>query len=694
MSDAKEPDASPDPTPAGIPTIRKSINEIDAEVLELLARRRGLSEEIALVKEPTRAGIRDQRREEELLVSLIRSGRARGLDAHFVTRVYQEIIDDSIRLQQELFQTRLDGSEGQPEIVRIAFQGIEGAYSHLAAKKHFSAQADRLVFLGLDTFADVVDAVEQGQADYAMLPVENTTSGGINEVYDLLLHTRLSMVAEEKYRVNHCLVAGEDVPLASIRSVYSHPQALAQCSHFVSGLANCKVEYFGDTAKSVSKIKRDITADGNLTQAAIASEEAARMFGLTVLKRDIANQKENYTRFLIAARTPRNVDPRIPCKTSLVMATAQRPGSLVEALLVFRDNRVNLTKLESRPILGNPWEEMFYVDFEGNTADESVRATLDALTRVTRYIKVLGCYPSQALARTAPPSRTLSTLTPAPATANTATPPPQRRDPPRDGGYRLASRDHKPEDSIIDVKGVAIGGPELVVIAGPCSVESFAQIVACARVAKEHGASVLRGGCFRHRTSPYSFQGLGFEGLDLLADAGQRHGLPVITEIVSPADVETVAAKADILQIGARNMQNFTLLSEVGRVHVPVMLKRGLMSSIDELLNAAEYILAQGNQQVILCERGIRTFETATQSTLDLSAVPILRDRTHLPVLVDPAHAAGKRELVPPLAKAAKAAGAQGIMLDIHPSPEQALTNGRQALYFADFQSLMSALLA
>jgi chorismate mutase/prephenate dehydratase len=203
---------------------------------------------------------------------------------------------------------------------------------------------------------------------------------------------------------------------------------------------------------------------------------------------------------------------------------------------------------------------------------------------------------------------------------------------------------------------------------------------------------VLRGGCFKPRTSPYSFQGLGWPGLDLLVEAGREFSMPVITEVLSPSDVERAAQQADLLQIGARNMQNFSLLNEVGRVNRPVMLKRGLMCSIDELLHAAEYILAKGNLQVILCERGIRTFETATRNTLDISAVPVLKKLTHLPILVDPSHAAGERALVPALAKAAKAVGAHGVMLEIHPDPEKALSDGPQAMRFPDFARLMAEL--
>jgi chorismate mutase / prephenate dehydratase len=261
-------------------------------------------------------------------------------------------------------------------------------------------------------------------------------------------------------------------------------------------------------------------------------------------------------------------------------------------------------------------------------------------------------------------------------------------------GYRLVSRDYKKEDTIIEIKGVKLGGDNFTVIAGPCSVESNEQINSCAREAKENGAGILRGGCFKPRTSPYSFQGLGFEGLDYLVEAGRKYGLPVVTEVLSPDDVLEVAEKADILQIGARNMQNFTLLSAVGRTCRPVMLKRGMSSSIDELLNAAEYILNQGNQQVFLCERGIRTFETATRNTLDISAVPVLRARTHLPVIVDPSHAAGKRELVEPLSIAARAIGAHGIMVEFHPEPEKALSDGAQSLRFPEFEELMETILS
>jgi len=670
--------------------LRVKVSGIDHEILRLLAERRRLAVEIVGVKDATGAAVRDPGREEELLVELIQAGRELGLDAHAVGQVFHEVIADSLRQQQLVLQRRANQDGGEPEVVRVAFQGIAGAYSYLAARQHLADRADRLAFVECPTFAAVIESVEAGRADLAMLPIENTTSGGINEVYDLLLHTRLAIVGEVKLRVEHCLVALADVPLAAIRRIYSHPQAVAQCSTFLASLAGCKVEYYNDTAEAVAKVRDD----GDASQAAIASEEAARLYGLAVLRKGIANQRENFTRFLVAARAPRAIDPRIPCKTSLVMATAQKPGALVEALLEFREAGINLTKLESRPILGSPWEGVFYLDFEGNVAEERVQRALDELTRSTRFLKVLGSYPSQDLPPTEPAAARLARPRRAAAGEETAlaTPAAQPRAAEKKG-YRLASRDHKREDTVLEVKGVRLGGDSFVVIAGPCAVESREQIMAAAQAVREHGGRLLRGGCFKPRSSPYSFQGLGWDGLELLAEAGRAYGLPIVTEVLAPADVEEVARVSDVLQIGARNMQNFPLLREVGRVPRPVLLKRGMMASLDELLQAAEYVLAHGNHQVILCERGIRTFETATRNTLDLSAIPVLRQRTHLPVFVDPSHAAGERALVPPMARGAKAVGAQGIMVEIHPDPAVALSDGPQALTLTMFADLMADLL-
>jgi len=256
--------------------------------------------------------------------------------------------------------------------------------------------------------------------------------------------------------------------------------------------------------------------------------------------------------------------------------------------------------------------------------------------------------------------------------------------------YKLVSRDFHPESSVIEVAGVRFGdGCRPPVIAGPCSIETEAQMLAAAREVKAAGAAMLRGGAYKPRTGPHSFQGLGVEGLKLLRQAGDAEGLPVITEVMRIEQLDTVCRYADMLQIGARNMQNFDLLKEVGKLDVPVLLKRGLSATIEEFLAAAEYLLAEGNRKVVLCERGIRTFERATRNTLDLSVIPLIREMSHLPIIVDPSHATGKRSLVPVMTRAALVAGAHGIMVEVHPEPEKALCDGAQSLTGAGFAALM-----
>ncbi len=665
--------------------IREQINFIDDNLLKLLSERRKLSIEIIKLKNEDKTSIRDRDREKKLLTRLIEAGRDFNLDTHYVSKIFQEIISDSIRIQNRFV---LDSSNqtGNQDLLRVAIQGIEGSYSYLATKQFFSDFGKDIHFKKFNTFDEVVESVEDSTSDYAILPIENTTSGSINDVYDSLTSSNLHIIGEEIFPVKHCLLSVEDVPINQIKKIFTHYQAARQCSKFLKSIPNAEVELLSDTAKSVEYIKEK----GDKTFAAIASREAADIFNVLVLRQDIANQQGNFTRFLICARSPITVDERIPAKTSLILATAHKPGSLVDALSVFRDYEINMTKLESRPIIGNPWEEMFYLDFQGNILDQKVKSLLDEVGKHTRYLKILGCYPAKDVEKTKVEKLSIqsdelkenSQSSEIVVTKKTSS----------KISYKLASREYKSENTIISVRDVKIGGGKFIIIAGPCSVESYDQIVDCAKEVKNRFGHILRGGCFKPRTSPYAFQGLGYEALDYLKLAGDDYDLPIITEVISVDQVEKVAEKSDILQIGARNMQNFSLLSAVGKSFRPVMLKRGLMASIDELLNAAEYILSRGNRQVILCERGIRTFETATRNTLDLSAIPILKELTHLPVIVDPSHAVGQRDKVLPLAKAAKAVGADGIMVEIHPNPEKALSDGEQSMRFDQFRLMTQEL--
>ncbi len=258
--------------------------------------------------------------------------------------------------------------------------------------------------------------------------------------------------------------------------------------------------------------------------------------------------------------------------------------------------------------------------------------------------------------------------------------------------FKLASRDFHPKDTVIKLNGVSIGGDQVVVMAGPCAVESREQLLETAHAVKQAGAQVLRGGAYKPRTSPYSFQGLGEEGLRLLAEAREETGLLVVTEVMEPDLVPLVSTYADIMQIGARSMQNYALLHAVGEAQKPVLLKRGMMSTMEELLMSAEYILSHGNERIILCERGIRTFETYTRNTLDVSAVPLLKQLSHLPVVADPSHGTGKWELVEPVTRAAVAAGADGLLIEVHPHPEKAMSDGAQSLKPERFATLMEHL--
>lgn len=649
-------------TPSPLDSHRAGIDDVDRRILELLAERRRLVTDIAAEKVQNGLAFHDAEREERLLAERVAVAREYGLDAGVVVRLWEQILDDSLRVQLDLVgERRLAG-----RVRRVTFQGAPGAFSHVAARRLFGDEG--VEFAGTTTFADAVAEVGKGRADAAVLPVENSTSGSIVEVYDLLIANDLAVTGEVRLPVAHRLIGLPGASLDGIARVLAHPQAVAQCSDFLRGLG-AEVVYSWDTAGAAEEVR----LLGDPSVAAVAAEEAALSRGLHVLHPSITDRPDNFTRFLAVSRARIDVTPGVPVKTTIVLSVGNEPGSLMEVLAEFAREGIPLVKLESRPNPDDPWEETFILDFEGNVSDEAVVRALEGVGRKARFMRVLGSYPSSDLRPhrrrlLAPPA---TGVVPEESPATTI----------RDVGVPKLARRAGTGDTVVEVAGVRIGGDaDPVLIAGPCAVENRAQVMECARATREAGGSVLRGGCFKPRTSPYSFQGLGFEALELLAEAGRAHGLPVVTEVLAPEHVAPMAEVADVLQIGTRNMQNFALLSAVGKVRKPVLLKRGMSATIEEFLQAAEYILAEGNRQVILCERGIRTFETATRSTLDVAAVPVLRQLTHLPVIVDPSHAAGVRPLVIPLGRAGLAAGAHGLMVEIHPRPEEALSDGPQAL--------------
>lgn len=375
--------------------IRKKITSLDSDLLSLLATRQRLTNQVAETKVKNQIPVRDQAREEQLLIRLIKQGQKAGLDPHYVTQLFHVIIEDSV-LNQQAMLARWANPGSEKPLNRVAFLGDKGSYSYLATQKYFSRRPGELLEIGCQSFVEIINKVESGEADFAVLPIENTTSGSINEVYDQLQHTRLSIVGELTHPIKHALLVSDDVEISKIKTLYAHPQVFAQCSHFLAELGNVEVKPCDSTSAAMIVVNE--LRSGEV--AAIGSEAGGSLYGLKAIKSNLANQKENHSRFIVVASDSVKVPLQVPAKTTLIMSTVQKPGALVEALLVLRENQINMTKLESRPITGNPWEEMFYLDVEGNIADGPMQNAMEALRGMTRYFKVLGCYPVEEISPT------------------------------------------------------------------------------------------------------------------------------------------------------------------------------------------------------------------------------------------------------------------------------------------------------
>lgn len=376
--------------------LRERISALDLKLLALLAERRELAIEVGKTKLHSHRPIRDKERERDLLDALIAAAKPYDLDGFYVTRLFQLIIEDSVLTQQALLQHQLNPVSQHS--ARIAFLGPKGSYSHLAARQYAARHFDRLIECGCQKFQDIFAQVETGQADYAILPIENTSSGSINEVYDLLQHTSLSIVGELTNPIDHCVLVAGDSDLGQIETVYSHPQPFQQCSQFLNRFPHWKIEYTESTAAAMEKVAKL----NSPKVAALGSEAGGALYGLQVLEHNLANQQQNITRFIVLARKAIDVSEQVPAKTTLIMATGQQSGALVEALLVLRDNGIIMTKLESRPINGNPWEEMFYIDVQANLRADAMQKALRDLAPITRSLKVLGCYPSDTVVPVTP----------------------------------------------------------------------------------------------------------------------------------------------------------------------------------------------------------------------------------------------------------------------------------------------------
>lgn len=370
--------------------IRKQLDETDKKIIDALAKRQQLVREVSSFKIDEQKNIRDLQREEKLLEKITKLAREAGLDRYFAEQLFKDIIDHSVRFQTH---TLVDyhNVKNDAKHVRVAYQGTEGAYSDLAATRHFEERYTEVHSVGYDTFRQAAKAVEEEEVDYAILPIENTTAGSISDTYDILGDGNLHIVGEEALRIIHCLLAIDEVPIDKIRRILSHPQAIAQCSNFLAKQHRCKVESYIDTAMAAKKVLED----GDLSQAAIAGAHAAEIYDLKILERDLANQPENFTRFVVVSTDPVEVDRQIPCKTSLLMVTSHEQGALVGCLNIIDEHDIMMTKLESRPKRNEPWKYQFYLDIEGNIANPDTRLALEELEQRASSLKILGSYPAQ-----------------------------------------------------------------------------------------------------------------------------------------------------------------------------------------------------------------------------------------------------------------------------------------------------------
>ncbi|QBF83935.1 chorismate mutase [Shewanella maritima] len=625
--------------PPALNDTREQITHLDKELLGLLAKRRALSLDVARSKEVDVRPIRDTQREKELLERLVHQGREQGLDAHYVISLYQSIIEDSVLNQQAYLHTKAN-PETQKTRYTVAYLGARGSYSYLAANRYCERRQVEMQDLGCPNFDDIITAVESGHADYGFLPIENTSSGSINEVYDVLQHTSLSIVGETTIEVGHCMLASSGSSVDNITTLYAHPQPISQCSRYLSQYPHIKLEYCSSSAEAMQKV----IDSGSLNVAAIGSAEGGALYGLSAIDKDLANQKINQSRFIVVARKAVDVPSQLPAKTTLIMATGHKPGALVEALLVLKEHNLNMSKLESRPIPGTPWEEMFYLDIDGNLATDNVQQAINELERQTRFIKVLGCYPCETVK---PTQLSQSQLLIEPDSSKVASN--------QLGHNPKHAKSFKDKDTVVQLGMMQIGGAALNTIKHLDYTDNNTEVATQAREAKEAG-----------------FEAIVLNNADLISNEQQVSdcvkqinlaGLACILPVEHSVELPVAAKLSDGLLLQGKSMFDAELLNAAGALSTPVLIDRHNNASLEQWLNSADVILNQGNQQIGLVDSGIRGLNEAQKLSLDLSSLIEVKQLTHLPVLVNLTQTATV-ETVEQQARAIKQLGLNGVMLD------------------------------
>ncbi|WP_153914088.1 chorismate mutase [Shewanella sp. TC10] len=622
---------------------RKQITALDKELLSLLSKRRDLSLDVARSKEVDVRPIRDTQREKELLARLVEQGREHGLDAHFVISLYQSIIEDSVLNQQAYLHGRAN-PEIQQQQSTIAYLGARGSYSYLAASRFCQRRQVEMVDLGCQSFDEIIKSVELGHADLGFLPIENTSSGSINEVYDVLQHTSLSIVGETTIEVGHCLLTKNGASVDKVTTVFAHPQPISQCSHWLSQHPNLTLAYCSSSAEAMQKV---IDADDD-SVAAIGSAEGGALYQLNAAETGLANQKINQSRFIVVARKAVAVPSQLPAKTTLIMATGQKPGALVETLLVLKAHNINMSKLESRPIPGTPWEEMFYLDVDANLATNELQQALKELERLTRFIKVLGCYPCETVK---PTQLNNSQLLIEPISSKeVVAAPSQDEDAPK------YSKLYRQQHTQIEVNQFNVGGEDFAAMQQltlPMAADVFAGKV---KQIKEAGFQAV---LLNNPTSANLNAAELKDYCHLIAQAG----LTSSVQVDSVNDFNETVKVTDMVYLAGKEMYNDELLTLAGSVTTPVLLERNTMASTADWLAAANKILSQGNQQLILIEAGIRSFNSPEQLVLDLAGLIEVVTESHLPVLGNISYAV-EDKLIKQQSNAIKQLGASGVIIN------------------------------
>ncbi|WP_076542589.1 chorismate mutase [Shewanella sp. UCD-KL21] len=621
---------------------REQITSLDKDLLALLAKRRELSLDVARSKEVDVRPIRDTQREKELLERLVQQGREQGLDAHFVISLYQSIIEDSVLNQQAFLHGRAN-PEIQQQQSTIAYLGARGSYSYLAASRFCLRRQVEMIDLGCQSFDEIINSVELGHADLGFLPIENTSSGSINEVYDVLQHTSLSIVGETTIEVGHCLLTKNNAELEQIKTVFAHPQPISQCSQWLSQHPNLTLAYCSSSAEAMQQV---IDADDD-SVAAIGSAEGGALYQLSATEKGLANQKINQSRFIVVARKAVAVPSQLPAKTTLIMATGQKPGALVEALLVLKAHNINMSKLESRPIPGTPWEEMFYLDVDENLANHDMQQALKELERLTRFIKVLGCYPCETVKPTQLNSSQL-VIEPNSSKAPNKTASDNLDAPKHSKLYRQ-------EQTIIETKHCAIGEKDLVALQQMTLTDTDDLFAAKVKQVKESGyQGVLLQALSTDNLSPLSLKNY--------SHIVEQAGLFSAIEVDSVSSFDIAVKSADMVYLAGKAMFDKELLDAAGAISKPVLLERNTMASTSDWLTAADRVLTTGNQQLILVEAGIRSFTNPEQLSLDLAGLIAIKHQCHLPVIVNTSYAVNS-PLLHQQAIAVKQLQANGLIL-------------------------------